>query len=51
MFTGAVLKGYGGLYLTLPAYFELLKIRCEGSPLRLPGTDDYVIACPGASIT
>ena len=51
IFTGAVLKGYGGLHLTLQAYFELLKIRCEGSPLRLPPTDDYVIPCPGASVT
>ena len=34
MFTGAVLKGYGGLYLNLQAYRELLRIRWEGSPLR-----------------
>ena len=34
MFTGAVLKGYGGLDLTLQAYCELLRIRWEGSRLR-----------------
>ena len=34
IFTGAVLKGYGGLYLTLQAYRELLRIRWEGSRLR-----------------
>lgn len=33
MFTGAVLKVYGGLYLTLQAYRDLLRIRWEGSRL------------------
>ncbi|MDQ0851372.1 hypothetical protein QFZ65_003310 [Arthrobacter sp. B3I9] len=33
VFTGAVLKGYGGLHLTLQAYCELLRIRWEGSRL------------------
>ena len=42
MFTGAVLKGYGGLQLTLQAYRELLRIRWGGSRLgQVPRHRDF----------
>jgi hypothetical protein len=50
MFTGAVLKGYGGLHLTLPAYRELLKIRWEGSRLRQAPTDGTWLGHPAAIV-